>query len=129
MKRRVTKETEFSFEEAKNEFMSEMDPSDLSCYDESEICIYIGDNMPYNWELTDDEEEEFVKKMVPIIKPMWVKEKNKCKAEESESLKCREDIIEWLDDVIYRTEPQEGMIGYALTSEEILDLILKNGNK
>lgn len=129
MKTTVTQEKELTFEEAKNEFVANMEPSQLMWYGEEEIDVYIGENIPYEWELTDEEIDDFTEKMVPIIKPMWIEEKNRCRAEESELLSCREDIIEWIGDVMYTIEPQEGMVGYTLSPEEILDLMLKNGTK
>lgn len=129
MKTKVTQERELTFEEAKNEFIANMEPSELLWYCEEEIDVYIMENIPYEWDLTDEEIDDFTEKMVPIIKPIWIKERNRCRAEESELLACKGDITEWLSDVICHIEPQEGMIGYSLSPEEILDLILKNGTK
>ena len=43
----------------------------------------------------------------------------------------RKTILNWINDITqyYYGGPDEGELGYSLSNEEILDLILKNGNK
>ena len=52
--------------------------------------------------------------------------------EESEQLQDRESIKHWLDNIIMEANPfslDEGMVGYYLTLDQIVDLIIQNGNK
>jgi hypothetical protein len=52
--------------------------------------------------------------------------------EESEQLRDRESIKHWLDNIILEGNPfslDEGMVGYCLTLDQIVDLIIQNGNK
>lgn len=48
--------------------------------------------------------------------------------EESDQLKDRKGIINWLSDIIGEFL-NEGMVGYCLTLDQIVDLIIKNGKK
>lgn len=56
---------------------------------------------------------------------------NKYKEDEAKQLKNRRDILDFLEMCIdlRRDYMEPGDAGYALSIEEILDLILKNGNK
>lgn len=51
------------------------------------------------------------------------------KQRESSQLQDRKSIIEFLEDVIDSSSLDEGDVGFLLSAEEIIDLIIKNGNK
>lgn len=50
--------------------------------------------------------------------------------EERNQLSNRQNIIEWLSDIMPEEyELAEGDVGYTLTVDQIVDLIIQNGNK
>lgn len=50
--------------------------------------------------------------------------------EEKNQLSNRQNIIDWLSDIMPESyELAEGDVGYTLTVDQIVDLIIQNGNK
>lgn len=77
-------------------------------------------------DVSKEEKNEILKK----IKETFDEEVEKLKKKELSELSSRERILQWISDLIYDDRYlEEGQVGYMLTSEEILDEILKNGNK
>lgn len=77
-------------------------------------------------DVSKEEKNEILKK----IKETFDEKVEKLKKKELSELSSRERILQWISDLIYDDRYlEEGQVGYMLTSEEILDEILKNGNK
>ncbi len=117
----VTSVEDVTMEEAVNEFFD-------------------GDWDPISWEDTDSYIDSYIKEefceisdkeenlLKQEIKKEFDKKVNKIRQEETNELKDRESILNWIESV--RHEYLDvGEVGYMLSKEEILDLILKNGNK
>lgn len=125
MKHRVIKEV---FEEAPIEviadefFDGDWDPTDwdynLDCIDS-----YIYDELR---EVTDGEKDS----LIEAIKQRFDKELSESKQEEINQLKDRKSILNWIKFYVNNDEAKEdGDVGFILSPEEILDLIVANGNK
>lgn len=102
--------------------------------------FFDGDWDPRSWEDTESYmdsyiEEEFSEisdKEKDLLRSEIKKEYNekvsKLKKEETDQLKDRESILKWIENSC-DDWPDEGVVGYILSREEILDLIIQNGNK
>lgn len=126
MKKEVWKSSveEVSIEEAARDFCEEYGLSNLDSNDfDSELNYFIEDNIK---EISPEERatlEEEIKKFI-------LKQKEEAVAEEKYQLKDRKSILEWLDNYIGNDDYlEEGNVGYYLSAREILDLIIKNGQK
>lgn len=73
--------------------------------------------------------EEEINEFTSLIKEHNEKIKEDYRNQEIDTLRNRNSIISFLDESRNRYDIELGDTGYFLTSEEILDLILKNGNK
>ena len=116
MKKEITKWVssieEISMKEAVNEFFDgDWDPRSWD-YTEADIDHYLE-----NFDEISDEEESLLR---AEIKKEFDKRSNEIRQEEIDQLKDRDSILEWLESIT---------VGDTLSKEEILDLILKNGNK
>ena len=124
MKKEITKWTtsieDISIEEAVNEFFD-------------------GDWDPENWEDTEPNIDSYIEDFNEIsdkeadhlkveIKKEFDKKINELRQEEADQLKDRKSILNWIEN-LFNDWPNEGEVGYMLSKEEVLDLILKNGNK
>ena len=123
MKREITKWTtsmeEVIMEEAVNDFFEENWDPNSWVHTEVYIDSYIED---FN-EISDKEED-----LLRVeIKKEFDKRVNKLRQEEIAQLKDRKSILKWIGES--NDWPEEGDVGYMLPKEEILDLILQNGNK
>lgn len=79
-----------------------------------------------DYELTDAEKQKIVDACAKEFEIRYKEGRN----EELEQLKDRESILNILEDWLdYDNYKDEGSLGYILTPEEILDEIIKNGNK
>jgi len=120
----VTEEVEIPISEVVEEFFEccDWNPNDWD---------YTLDNFEDYFEYSDYEDisEEDKKEVLKKAKETFDEKVEKLKKEELSKLSTREKIIQFISDIIYDSYPEEGQIGYILTSEEILDEILKNGNK
>ena len=124
MKKEITKWTtsieEISMEEAVNEFFDGgWDPHD---WDDTDTCI---DSYIEDFNEISDKEAGLLK---IEIKKEFNKRVNEIYLEETDQLKDRESILELIEST-FSDCPSEGEVGYMLSKEEILDLILQNGNK
>lgn len=64
------------------------------------------------------------------IKKLLIKRKEEFVVQEKAKLKNRTSILEWIDyNIKYDDGLEGGNVGYSLSAEEILDLIIKNGQK
>jgi hypothetical protein len=113
---------------------------ELSAPETVEILFAEHDWYPYDWGETknnfinaleyddpDITEEEIETILLEAKKEFDSRVKNLIK-EESDQLKDRKGIINWLSDIIGEFL-YEGMVGYCLTLDQIVDLIIKNGKK
>lgn len=125
MKHRVIKEV---FEEAPIEviadefFDGDWDPRD---WDYTLACIdnYIDDELK---EVTDRERDS----LIEAIKRRFDKEVSESKHEEINQLKDRKSILNWIKFYVNNDEfKEDGDVGFILSPEEILDLIVANVNK
>lgn len=88
---------------------------------ESDIDEYLSVNVT---NITDEETELFSDKVREINQEYL----NDAKEDESNKLKDRDSILEVIENIIMY-DVYKGEVGYYLTAEEILDLILENGRK
>ena len=100
--------------------------------------FFNGDWDPKNWEDTEQYIDSYIEEFQEIsdkeedhlraeIKKEFDKEVLELKKEEIDQLKDRKSILNWIKNL--NDWPDEGEVGYILSKEEILDLILQNSNK
>ena len=107
-------------EEAVNEFFDgDWDPKS---WEDTEKCI---DSYIEEFDEITDEEKNLLRQG---IKKEFDEEVNRLRQKETNQLKDRKSILNWIESTQYDF-PDEGEVGYMLSEEEILDLILQNGNK
>ena len=101
--------------------------------------FYDGDWDPRSWKYTysgidsyieefkeiSDEEKDILREE---IKKEFNYRVDELRQEEIDQLKDKKSILNWIEN-LYSDWPDEGEVGYLLSKEEILDLILQNGNK
>lgn len=101
--------------------------------------FFDGDWDPKSWEDTETYIDSYIEEFQEIsdkeadhlkaeIKKEFDEDVNKIRQEEINQLKDRKSILNWIKSTQYDF-PDEGEVGYMLSEEEILDLILQNGNK
>lgn len=116
----ITSVEDITMEEAVNEFFD-------------------GDWVPISWEDTEEYVDSYIKEFKEIsdkekdllkleIKKEFDKEVNKSRQEEIDQLKDKDSILKWIESS-FDDWPDNGQVGYLLSREEILDLILQNSNK
>ena len=111
---------DIAMEDAVNEFFDEdWDPRDWE-ETESHIDSYIEE-----FQEISDKEEDLLRSE---IKKEFDKRVNEIRQEETDQLKDRKSILNLIENLC-DDWPNEGEVGYILSKEEILDLILQNGNK
>ena len=107
------------------------DDEELSEYSGCDPEDVIDDNMVDCLEFSShDEEMEFREKLIPFVEEAIKEVSTECKNNEIEQLANRKLIKSWIDCKLqqgYDLDP--GDVGYLLTLDEIIDLIIKNGNK
>ncbi len=102
--------------------------------------FFEGDWDPRSWEDTEQYIDSYIKEefseisheeenhLRQEIKKEFDKRVNEIRQEEANELKNRESILNWIENM--RHEYLDvGEVGYMLSNEEILDLILKNSDK
>jgi len=120
VQKRISSVEDIAIEEAVNEFFD-------------------GDWNPRNWEDTESYIDSYIEEFDEIsdkeadhlkaeIKKEFDKKVNELRQEEADQLKDKKSILNWIENS-FDDWPNEGEVGYILSEEEILDLILKNGNK
>lgn len=126
MKKEVWKSfvEEISIEEAAKDFCEEYCCGSIDSEDfDSEFNYFIEvDIKEISLEEMDTLKEEIKKKLIKQKEEFIIQEKSK--------LKNRTSILEWIDyNIKYDDCLEGGDVGYYLSAKEILDLIIKNGNK
>lgn len=124
MKKEITKWTtsieEITTEEAVNEFFDgDWDPKS---WEDTETYI---DSYIEEFDEISDKEEDHLR---AEIKKEFDKRINELRQGEINQLKNRKSILNWIES-LGDDWPDEGVVGYILSKEEILNLILQNGNK
>ena len=117
----VTSVEDIAMEEAVNEFFDgDWDPKSWEDTD-SYIDSYIKEEFS---EISHEEENHLRQE----IKKEFDKRVNEIRQEEVNRLKDRKSILNWIEFFIDGVF-DEGEVGFMLSKEEILDLILQNSNK
>lgn len=124
MKKEITKWTtsieEITTEEAVNEFFDgDWNPRS---WEDTETYIY---SYIEEFDEISDKEEDHLR---AEIKKEFDKRINELRQEEIDQLKDKKSILNWIES-LGDDWPDEGVVGYMLSREEILDLILQNSNK
>lgn len=83
----------------------------------------------YFWEDYEDLTEEDKERIWKLIVEESNKKISEAKESEKELLKDRKSILNFITDSIDASYSNEGELGYLLSPEEILDIILENGRK
>lgn len=76
---------------------------------------------------TDEELDEITELALPKLKELYNNQINEFKKLELEQLSNKQNILDWIDSMIYYSSEEEP--GYWLSPEEILNAILENGTK
>ena len=95
---------------------------------------------PHSWEDTEANIDSYIEEFPEIsdkeadllkveIKKEFNERVNELRQKEIAKLKDRDSILEWIDMNEDNYWQDEGEVGYMLSKEEILDLIIQNGNK
>lgn len=124
MKKEITKWTtsieEIAMEEAVNEFFDgDWDPRS---WEDTETYIY---SYIEEFDEISDKEKDHLR---AEIKKEFDRRINEIRQEEIDQLKDRKSILNWIEN-LDDDWLDVGVVGYALSKEEILNLILQNGNK
>ena len=124
MKKEVTKCTtsieDITMEEAVDEFF---DVIGIQSWEDTEANI---DSYIEEFSEISDKEADLLK---VEIKKEFNERVNELRQKEIAKLKDRDSILEWIDMNEDNYWQDEGEVGYMLSKEEILDLIIQNGNK
>ena len=124
--------TDITMDDAVKLFMEYLrDDEELSEYNGWDPEEVIDENIPDNLEFDSlEEEKEFREKLIPFVEKAIEESVSVGKEDEIEQLSDRILIRNWIETKMeqgFDIEP--GDIGYFLTTDEIIDLIIKNGNK
>ena len=112
---------DITMEEAVSEFFDEWDPRS---WEDTEANI---DSYIEEFSEISDKEANLLK---VEIKKEFSEKVNELRKKEIDQLKDRNSILKWIENMIEDNYWQdEGEVGYILSKEEILDLIIQNGNK
>lgn len=126
MKKEVTKHEcyieDISMEKAVSDFFDEEEWY-LNDWEDTEWYVdsYIEDLQ----EISDEEKDQ----LKAEIKKKFDKKADELRQIEIEKLKDRRSILYFIDNHALYNRDDEGEVGYLLSSEEVLDLIIQNGNK
>ena len=128
---RVDEEKELSVDEYVDELINDMDSEFLRNYNEEDIGEYIDECLQDDTiELTDEEYIELEEKLTPRVKAKYKELYESALQEEKDILKDRQHILSFFEEYFNMIDyPYPGELGFALSNEEILDLIIQNGNK
>ena len=110
-----------AMEEAVSEFFDgDWDPRD---WEETES--YMNSYIEEEFSEISNKEEDLLRSE---IKKEFNRRVNELRQEETDQLKDRKSILNLIENLC-DDWPSEGEVGYFLSEEEILDLIIQNGNK
>ena len=125
---RVDEERELSVDEYVDELINDMDSEFLRDYAEEDIVDYCLQDDTI--ELTDDEYKELEEKLTPRVKAKYKELYDSALQEEKDLLKDRQHILSFFEEYFNMIDyAYPGELGFILSTEEILDLIIQNGNK
>lgn len=107
-----------------NDFIDEYFYDDEDWEDDDEMLL--SDDWNGFWEDYEEVTEEDKKRISKLVNEEIQKQLSQLKKEQTETFKDRASIINFFDDIFY-DNPPEGLS--RLSIEEIIDLIIENGNK
>ena len=107
-----------------DDFMDEYFYYDEDWEDDDEILL--SDDWDGFWEDYEEVTEEDKKRISKLVNESIQRRLSQLKKEQEEVFKDRASIINFFDDIFYDSKPDEIS---SLSYEEIIDLIIKNGNK
>ena len=107
-----------------NDFIDEYFYNDEDWEDDDEILL--SDDWGGFWEDYEEVTDEDKKRISKLVNESIQKQLSQLKKEQEDVLKDRASIINFFDDIFYSDKPDEIS---SLSYEEIIDLIIKNGNK
>ena len=116
---------ESSIEEVANEFLNyyyESELEDLKKNLEYEINTYL---VAEDIKHSEEEKESFIK----LVKEKIDENINNIKEPEIKCLSNRKSIHKWLSELLDYIDIEPNDVGFLLSVDEIIDLIIKNGNK
>ena len=106
-----------------NDFIDEYFYDDEDWEDDDEILLSDWDSF---WEQYEEVTDEDKKRISKLVNESIQRRLSQNKKEQENVLKDRKSIINFFDDIFYDSKPDEIS---SLSYEEIIDLIIKNGNK
>lgn len=107
-----------------NDFIDEYFYNDEDWEDDDEILL--SDDWGGFWEDYEEVTDEDKKRISKLVNEEIQYRVSQNKKEQEDVLKDRASIINFFDDIFYSDKPDEIS---SLSYEEIIDLIIKNGNK
>jgi len=107
-----------------NDFIDDYFYDDEDWEDDDEMLL--SDDWDGFWEDYEEVTEEDKKRISKLVNEEIQKRLSQNKKEQEDVLKDRASIINFFDDIFYSDKPDEIS---SLSYEEIIDLIIKNGNK
>lgn len=117
---------EYSMEEVADDFLDhyyEFELEDLKKNLEDEINTYL---VAEDIKHSEEEKESFIK----LVKEKIDENINNIKEPEIKRLSNRKSIHKWLSELLdYIEDIEPNDVGFLLSVDEIIDLIIKNGNK
>lgn len=132
----IQKELDVSEEDIINEVSIRLDDDSetLKLYDFDELPSYIDDLLSDDYYiLSPDEEDNIRNKLIPLIESKYNELMDQQRNAELDLLRNRTSIIfsiaGLLDELSFHYPRVSGDLGYSLSAEEIVDLIIQNGNK
>lgn len=107
-----------------NDFIDEYFFDDEDWEDDDEMLL--SDDWDGFWEEYEEVTDEDKKRISKLVNESIQRRLSQNKKEQENVLKDRASIINFFDDIFYDSKPDEIS---SLSYEEIVDLIIKNGNK
>ena len=107
-----------------NDFIDEYFYDDEDWEDDDKMLL--SDDWDGFWEDYEEVTEEDKERISKLVNEEIQKQISQNKKEQEDVLKDRASIINFFDDIFYDSKPDEIS---SLSYEEIIDLIIKNGNK
>ena len=107
-----------------NDFIDEYFYDDEDWEDDDKMLL--SDDWDGFWEDYEEVTEEDKERISKLVNEEIQKQISQNKKEQEDVLKDRASIINFFDDIFYSDKPDEIS---SLSYEEIIDLIIKNGNK
>lgn len=108
-----------------NDFIDEYFYDDYNDWEDDDEML-LSDDWDGFWEEYEEVTDEDKKRISKLTNESIQRRLSQNKKEQEDVLKDRASIINFFDDIFYSDKPDEIS---SLSNEEIIDLIIKNGNK